>query len=175
MKFKPYEIRELIRLIDESQIDEFELEFEGNKIYMKKSGENTKASTPLMTSEPAAEPAPVQAAPTPKALVPENVTVPEEQEAQKPAQQAAVEEDDPTLHKIVSPMVGTFYRAPAPDADPYVKEGDNIQKDTIVCIVEAMKLMNEIEAEVNGTIVKVLVENGQLVEYGQPLFLVKTT
>jgi acetyl-CoA carboxylase biotin carboxyl carrier protein len=72
-------------------------------------------------------------------------------------------------------MVGTFYRAPAPDADPYVKEGDTIQKDTVVCIVEAMKLMNEIEAEVNGTIVKVLVENGQLVEYGQPLFLVKTT
>ena len=175
MKFKPYEIRELIRLIDESQIDEFELEFEGNKIYMKKSGENNGVSTPLMTSEPAAEPASAQVAPPPKAVVPEAVTVPEDQAVKEPAPQTAADEDDPTLHKIVSPMVGTFYRAPAPDADPYVKEGDNIQKDTIVCIVEAMKLMNEIEAEVNGTIVKVLVENGQLVEYGQPLFLVKTT
>jgi acetyl-CoA carboxylase biotin carboxyl carrier protein len=93
--------------------------------------------------------------------------------AAKPAK--ADELDDPTLHKIVSPMVGTFYRAPAPDAEPYVKEGDQVQEDTVVCIVEAMKLMNEIEAEVRGTIVKVLVENGQLVEYGQPLFLVKTS
>jgi acetyl-CoA carboxylase biotin carboxyl carrier protein len=174
MNFKPYEIRELIRLIDESQIDEFELEFEGNKIYMKKSGTNSGVSATLTTSEPAAQAAPVQAVPTPKAVVPEPVAAPKEQEAQEPSPQAA-EEDDPTLHKIVSPMVGTFYRAPAPDADPYVKEGDTIQKDTVVCIVEAMKLMNEIEAEVNGTIVKVLVENGQLVEYGQPLFLVKTT
>jgi acetyl-CoA carboxylase biotin carboxyl carrier protein len=81
---------------------------------------------------------------------------------------------DETLHKIVSPMVGTFYRASSPEADPYVREGDEVHPSTVVCIVEAMKLMNEIEAEVKGTIVKILVENGQLVEYAQPLFLVKT-
>ncbi|MEW9034074.1 MAG: acetyl-CoA carboxylase biotin carboxyl carrier protein, partial [Planifilum fimeticola] len=83
-------------------------------------------------------------------------------------------EDDAQLHKIVSPMVGTFYRAPAPDADPYVQVGDRVDEKTVVCIIEAMKLMNEIEAEVRGEIVEILVENGQLVEYGQPLFLVKT-
>jgi acetyl-CoA carboxylase biotin carboxyl carrier protein len=69
-------------------------------------------------------------------------------------------------------MVGTFYRAPAPGAEPYVKEGDRVQKGTVVCIVEAMKLMNEIESEVGGLIVKVVAENGKPVEFGQPLFLV---
>ncbi len=77
------------------------------------------------------------------------------------------------LHLIVSPIVGTFYRSPAPDKDPYIKEGSNVSPDTIVCIIEAMKLMNEIEAEVSGEIVKVYVENGQSVEYGQPLFGIK--
>ncbi|MDQ3179382.1 MAG: acetyl-CoA carboxylase biotin carboxyl carrier protein [Acidobacteriota bacterium] len=77
---------------------------------------------------------------------------------------------DEDLHKITSPIVGTFYRSPSPDKDPYVKEGSNVSPDTIVCIVEAMKLMNEIEAEVSGEVVKIYVENGQPVEYGQPLF-----
>lgn len=70
-------------------------------------------------------------------------------------------------------MVGTFYASPSPDAEAYVKKGDKVKEDSVVCIVEAMKLFNEIEAEVNGEIVEILVENGQLVEYGQPLFLVK--
>ena len=86
------------------------------------------------------------------------------------ASQAEVASD---LHKITSPMVGTFYASPSPDADAYVKAGSKVSKDSIVCIVEAMKLFNEIEAEVNGEIVEILVKNGQLVEYGQPLFLVK--
>ena len=78
-----------------------------------------------------------------------------------------------SLHKITSPMVGTFYQSPSPDVDAYVKVGSKVSKDSIVCIVEAMKLFNEIEAEVNGEIVEILVKDGQLVEYGQPLFLVK--
>ena len=90
------------------------------------------------------------------------------------AETQAVVNENENLHKITSPMVGTFYSAPAPDAPPYVKKGDQVSNDSVVCIVEAMKLMNEIEAEVKGEIVEVLVENGQLVEYGQPLFLVKT-
>ena len=77
------------------------------------------------------------------------------------------------LVPIESPMVGTFYRAPAPGADPYVKEGDFIQKGSVVCIIEAMKLMNEIETEVAGRVMKVMVENGQPVEFGQALFLVE--
>jgi acetyl-CoA carboxylase biotin carboxyl carrier protein len=72
-------------------------------------------------------------------------------------------------------MVGTYYKAPSADSAPYVKIGDKVEKSTVVCIVEAMKLFNEIEAEMDGEIVEVLVENGQLVEYGQPLFLVKQT
>jgi acetyl-CoA carboxylase biotin carboxyl carrier protein len=74
---------------------------------------------------------------------------------------------------VEAPMVGTFYRAPAPDAAPFVNEGDLVKEDQILCIIEAMKLMNEIEARVAGRIVKILVENGQPVEYGQPLFLVE--
>jgi len=77
-------------------------------------------------------------------------------------------------HKILSPMVGTFYRSPSPGAEPFVKEGDIVKKGQVVCIIEAMKVMNEIESDVSGRIVKVLVENGSPVEYHQPLFLVDT-
>ncbi len=80
---------------------------------------------------------------------------------------------DESIHVITSPIVGTFYRAPAPDKEPYVKEGSNVSTDTIVCIVEAMKQMNEIEAEVAGEVVKIYVESGQPVEFGQPLFDIK--
>lgn len=78
------------------------------------------------------------------------------------------------LHEIKSPIVGTFYRAPAPDADPYVQVGSMVSPGTVLCIVEAMKLMNEIEADVSGKIVKILVENATPVEYNQPLFLIET-
>jgi len=167
MAFKMHEIRELIRLIDESAIEEFEIDNEGSKIVIKKASGRAEIVN--------AQPVPVQTIqPTPAPVVAAPPAEKEPVQAENKAE-AAPEADvnDPTLHKIVSPMVGTFYRAPAPDADPYVKEGDQVDEKTVVCIVEAMKLMNEIEAEVRGTIVKVLVENGQLVEYGQPLFLVK--
>jgi acetyl-CoA carboxylase biotin carboxyl carrier protein len=77
------------------------------------------------------------------------------------------------LHEIKSPIVGTFYRAPAPDADPYIQVGDTVAAGSVLCIVEAMKLMNEIESDVSGKVVKILVENGKPVEYNQPLFLVQ--
>ncbi|MBC8080750.1 MAG: acetyl-CoA carboxylase biotin carboxyl carrier protein, partial [Gorillibacterium sp.] len=77
------------------------------------------------------------------------------------------------LHTIVSPMVGTFYESPSPETSAFVKEGSKVTEKSVVCIIEAMKLMNEIEAEIKGQIVEVLVDNGQLVEYGQPLFLVR--
>jgi len=89
------------------------------------------------------------------------------------SESANIVEVNNDLHKIVSPMVGTFYQSPSPDIDAYVRAGSKVTKDSIVCIVEAMKLFNEIEAEVDGEIVEVLVKDGQLVEYGQPLFLVK--
>ncbi|WNF21664.1 acetyl-CoA carboxylase biotin carboxyl carrier protein [Mesobacillus jeotgali] len=166
---KVQEIRELIKLVDQSSIDEFSYEFEGSKIKMKKHGEtktvveHVQPATP--TSAPAPQPAPVvQEAPRP------------EQKAKAAAVQELKQEevqDTSNLHKIVSPMVGTFYQSSSPEADAYVKTGSKVSKDSIVCIVEAMKLFNEIEAEVNGEIVEILVKDGQLVEYGQPLFLVK--
>jgi acetyl-CoA carboxylase biotin carboxyl carrier protein len=82
--------------------------------------------------------------------------------------------EDQNLHIIPSPIVGTFYRSPSPNADAFVKIGSNVEPETVVCIIEAMKLMNEIQAEISGEVVKVYVENGQPVEYGQPLFGIKS-
>ncbi|WP_369901296.1 acetyl-CoA carboxylase biotin carboxyl carrier protein [Bacillus manliponensis] len=79
-----------------------------------------------------------------------------------------------TIHKVVSPMVGTFYSSSAPDKPPFVKVGDHVTADANLCVIEAMKLFNDVQAEVNGEIVEVLVNDGELVEYGQPLFLIKT-
>lgn len=164
--FKIQEIREIIKLVDSSSIDEFVYEVDGAKVKLKKNGVVTETVAPkkevvapvVQQSAPAAAPvAPAAAAPA-KA---------EEAPAAAPAN------NDPSLHKIVSPMVGTFYQSPNPESPAYVKMGDKVGNETIVCIVEAMKLFNEIEAEVQGEIVEVLVKDGELVEYGQPLFLVK--
>lgn len=164
--FKLNEIRELVRLLDETSIAEFNYEIEGAKLSIKKTAEGVQVLAPVVQAAPAAAPAaaPVAAAPAPAAAPAAPAAAPAP---------AAPKAEDPTLHKVVSPMVGTFYSSPAPDAAPYVKAGARVEEKTIVCIVEAMKLMNEIEADVRGEIVEVLVENGQLVEYGQPLFLVK--
>ncbi|MGG3841483.1 acetyl-CoA carboxylase biotin carboxyl carrier protein [Anoxybacillus kestanbolensis] len=160
---KIQEIRELIRLVNDSNIVEFVYEHDGSKIKMKKAGAAEQVVVAASKVD-VPQAAVVQQQP---ASVVEKVEVKEEV---KPEKQAVSTEN---LHTITSPMVGTFYAAPSPDAAPYVKVGDKVKKDTIVCIVEAMKLFNEIEAEVDGEIVEVLVKNGQLVEYGQPLFLVK--
>lgn len=166
---KVQEIRELIKLVDQSSIDEFVYEFEGSKIKMKKNiAENVTTAKPVLQTEEAA-PVSVQAAEVQTAAP----AAAPKQEAVQEAQPASSEDDTAGLYKITSPMVGTFYTSPSPDADAYVKVGSVVSKDSIVCIVEAMKLFNEIEAEVDGKIVEVLVQNGQLVEYGQPLFLVQ--
>jgi len=94
-------------------------------------------------------------------------------ETEPPASAAA--DDEEGLHVISSPIVGTFYRAPNPDADPYVKVGDYVEKGQTLCIVEAMKLMNEIECDASGTIVKVAPENAQAVEYGEQLFVIRAS
>lgn len=164
---KVQEIRELIKLVDQSSLDEFVYEYEGAKIKMKKN-----AAMGTVTVKEQVTPAPVivaQKTPAPVAAVEVKQEEPIAPQAQ-PAQPAA---DTSNLHKITSPMVGTFYQSPSPDADVYVKVGSKVSSDSVVCIVEAMKLFNEIEAEVNGEIVEILVKDGQLVEYGQPLFLVK--
>ncbi|MFC3882866.1 acetyl-CoA carboxylase biotin carboxyl carrier protein [Bacillus songklensis] len=170
---KIQEIRELIKLVDCSTIEEFVYEKDGTKVKMKKKGAlvtNQVVAVPaaeqvVQAASQAGQPAPVINQPAPKQETPSALETDEKKENKVEA--------DESLHKITSPMVGTFYASPSPDAPPYVTAGDKVKKDSVVCIVEAMKLFNEIEAEVNGEIVEVLVQSGQLVEYGQPLFLVK--
>jgi acetyl-CoA carboxylase biotin carboxyl carrier protein len=158
---KVQEIRELIKLVDQSGIEEFVFESAGSKLKMKKStGTTTYAAAPEAPAS-AVQPTP---AVQPTASIIQEAPAPE-------APKAAAE--DSNLHKITSPMVGTYYQSQSPDAEAYVKPGSKIKSDSVVCIVEAMKLFNEIEAEVDGEIVEILVKDGQLVEYGQPLFLVK--
>ncbi|AFJ62642.1 MULTISPECIES: acetyl-CoA carboxylase biotin carboxyl carrier protein [Bacillus] len=152
------EIHELIKRIDESSIDEFVYEIEGVSLKLKKN------EAPAVNVTGQAQAVPAAYAPAPQAAKPEAREAAPAQEAPK---------QDENLHKITSPMVGTFYASSSPEAGPYVNQGSKVSENTVVCIVEAMKLFNEIEAEVKGEIVEVLVENGQLVEYGQPLFLVK--
>ncbi len=161
---KVQEIRELIKVIDQSSIEEFTYEQEGSKIKIKKKSVVETAGVISPVQQPVAVSQPVAA------IAKQVETIPAESE---PVKVETTEANDENLHKITSPMVGTFYHSSSPDADPYVKAGSKVSKDSIVCIVEAMKLFNEIEAEVDGEIVEVLVKNGQLVEFGQPLFLVK--
>lgn len=170
--FKVQELRELIRLVDQSSINEFTYENEGTTITLKKNGGVTVVPEVQQAVEKVVQ-APVAEALQPKVeqnTQPAPAPSPAAEKTEPPAEKT---EDQSNLHKIESPMVGTFYAASSPDKPPYVKVGDKVEEETIVCIVEAMKLFNEIEAEVKGEIVEVLVENGQLVEYGQPLFLVK--
>jgi len=156
-------VESLIKALDESSLDSLELERGGTKIRLAKSPPMTISANPVGASVPTpaflangAPGAPAQPAP---ALAVEAV----EEEAA---------EADHGLVEVTSPMVGTFYAAPAPDADPYVEVGERVGQGTVLCIIEAMKLMNELESEVEGTVAKVLVENAQPVEYGQVLFLI---
>lgn len=164
--FKIQDIREIIKLVDASTIDEFSYEADGAKVKLKKNSAGTVVVEPK-TAAPVVEQA------KPAAPVAAAAPAPVKEEVKVEAAASAPVNNDADLHKITSPMVGTFYQAPSPDSPAYVKVGDKVGDETIVCIVEAMKLFNEIEAEVKGEIVEILVKDGQLVEYGQPLFLVK--
>ena len=154
--FNMDELRELAEMVNEHGFTDFEFENENIRVRLSKT-----PAVQYVQQQPALAPAgySVSAAPA----FASNVS--SEPAATEPA--AAAEDE---LHKITSPIVGTFYRSAGPDKEPYVKEGSKVTPDSIVCIVEAMKLMNEIEAEVTGEVVKVYVENGQPVEYGQPIF-----
>ncbi|TFB23840.1 acetyl-CoA carboxylase biotin carboxyl carrier protein [Filobacillus milosensis] len=166
---KVQEVRELIKLIDESSISDFTFESNGTKVTLKK--EQGEVVSVNKTSNPQPVKETVETTPV-KAAVQTQAEPKEEVKEEKAAEPAATESTDYD-YEIVSPMVGTFYESPSPDDDPYVKVGDSVDNNSVVCIVEAMKLFNEIEAEVKGEIVEMLVENGELVEYGQPLFRVK--
>ena len=158
------EIKDLIKLVSESEIKEFKLSKEGFEIKIRTTKDQlapTYVAAPAMAAAPVSAPA---------------VGMPREVTAKAPdlgtSQDAAVEEGTGNFIEVKSPMVGTFYRSPSPDKDSYVLIGDSIKEGDVVCIIEAMKLFNEIESEVSGKIVKVLVDDASPVEYDQPLFLV---
>ncbi len=157
------EIRQLIRIVEKSGIDELELEEEGRKIRIRKNQNNVVVASPQNGTniQYALSPAPAPTAPAAAPAAP----------AESTASESATDTDK--YYEVRSPMVGTFYRAPAPDAAPYVEVGDMVSPGQTLCIIEAMKLMNEIQSEVSGRVAKILVENAQPVEYNQVLFLIE--
>ncbi|MBW7889087.1 MAG: acetyl-CoA carboxylase biotin carboxyl carrier protein [Bacteroidetes bacterium] len=151
-------VKQLLELVEKSAVNEIELEEKGQKIRITKSP-NVVSSGQMM------QPMPHQV------MMPPPISV--AAESAKPAETKKSEEPSKKYHEIKSPIVGTFYRKPSPDSPPYVDVGSTVKQGTVLCIVEAMKLMNEIESDMSGTVVKVLVENGKPVEYGQVLFLIE--
>jgi acetyl-CoA carboxylase biotin carboxyl carrier protein len=154
------ELKELIDFLIEKDISEFELERGDVKVRIKRGGET--AATVITHAVPI--PMAVPPAQSSQSAAPATVASP------AAATPAAAEEE---LHAVKSPIVGTFYEAPGPGALPFVKPGDQVAAGQVLCIIEAMKLMNEIECDASGEVVKVLVNNGQPVEYGQPLFAIR--
>ncbi|HEY6231639.1 MAG TPA: acetyl-CoA carboxylase biotin carboxyl carrier protein [Pyrinomonadaceae bacterium] len=159
------ELRELIQLIRENDFSEFELEREGFRVRFRRGGE-------LMEASAGSAGRARELSASSGNILDSNASVPSA--PPHPGAKAQTEaSEDQGLHIIPSPIVGTFYRAASPTADAFVKIGSIVEADTVVCIIEAMKLMNEIQAETAGEVAKIYVENGQPVEYGQPLFGIK--
>jgi acetyl-CoA carboxylase biotin carboxyl carrier protein len=152
-------LKSLIKLMTDNGLHELELEDEGKRIHLRRGEERGAMHAPVIAHAPAPSFSMAHAAPSAPSA------------AAAPAGKAG--DLPPGVKLIKSPMVGTFYRSPSPDAASFVDVGDKVQEDTVLCIIEAMKVMNEIKAEVKGEIVKVLAANGEAVEYGEPLFHVK--
>jgi acetyl-CoA carboxylase biotin carboxyl carrier protein len=139
------EIKALIELLKESDITELQIEKEGSKIKLRRGRVFTSIEMPKVEYSPAG----------------------------REDRQTAEEEEMARLVTVKAPLVGTFYRSPSPEAGPFVEPGAKVKKGQVLCIIEAMKLMNEIESDLDGTVSRILVENGQPVEYGEPLFLIE--
>jgi acetyl-CoA carboxylase biotin carboxyl carrier protein len=144
-------LEQLIKLFESSTLTELEIDEEGSRVTLGRAKEQQAMFMPQMGGYP----------------------MPQQQAAPAPSTAPPVAASSAKTHEVKSPIVGTLYRAPAPDADPYVQVGQSVSEGTTLCIIEAMKLMNEIESDATGKIIKILVENGQPVEYGQPLFLLE--
>ena len=151
-------IKKLVKIVDTSGVTDLEIEENGLKIKIAKKIRNAQVVTQPQIQAATAQPVVQTTAPA---------------ATETSAKKEEIEVTAQNLHEIRSPIVGTFYRAPAPDADSYVQVGAVVSPGSVLCIVEAMKLMNEIEADVSGKVVKILVENGKPVEYNQPLFLIE--
>lgn len=150
------EVKDLIHEILQSDISEFELEHTGTKVKLKRG----------FSRDPGA----VSPAPSASLVVSSASPPPSASEAALPPSESAVESEENNLHIITSPIVGTFYRAQTPGAEPFVKPGDLVEEGSILCVIEAMKLMNEIPSDIEGEVVRVYVENGHPVEFAQKLF-----
>ncbi|AEV16431.1 Biotin carboxyl carrier protein of acetyl-CoA carboxylase [Thermus sp. CCB_US3_UF1] len=144
----PKELKQILQALVEHGVNELTLETPDYKLTVRRGGEVQVVAVPQVVAAPPPAPA-------------------------EPPKRERAEEECAGCVEVKAPIVGTFYRAPAPDAPPYVKEGDRVEKGQVLCIIEAMKLMNEIESEVSGVVKKILVQNGEPVEYGQPLFLIQ--
>lgn len=149
-------IKKLIKILESSEVTDLEIEENGTRVKLAKKVRVMQSVS--IPQAPVSVPINQQTA----------ITVGKTDEGK-------VVDEHTGLHEIKSPIVGTFYRAPTPDADAYIQVGETISTGTVLCIVEAMKLMNEIESDVSGKVIKILVENGKPVEYNQPLFLIKTS
>ena len=155
MEFK--DIKSIVDLMKKNSISDFELEKEDFKIKLHRTDGNKTDNVQIQNYLP---PGTMQPAPIP---------VSEQPATETPKTESTVTKDP----EIKSPMIGTFYRAPSPESDDYVQVGDHVNADSVVCIVEAMKVMNEIKAEISGVITEIVAENASAVEYGQPLFRVR--
>jgi len=158
------ELKELIEFLIEKDIAEFELERGDVKVKIKRGAD--PLAMPVMSHVTAMPAAPAQAAVS-------YASPAAQQAAAAPVPKAPAAEPQEELHIVKSPIVGTFYESPAPGAPPFIKTGDMVQAGQVLCIIEAMKLMNEIESDASGEIVKMLAANGKPVEYGQPLFSIR--
>jgi acetyl-CoA carboxylase biotin carboxyl carrier protein len=152
------DLKQLIEFLKENQVAEFDLDRGDMKIRLKFNQAGAPAAAPVLAHVPL-----IAASGVPSSAQPPSATAPP-----PPA------EPESDLHIVKSPIVGTYYGSPSPGAAPFVSPGDHVEKGQVICIVEAMKLMNEIEADASGEIVRSMVTNGQAVEYGQPLFSIRT-
>ena len=146
------EIKAIVQLMSDNDLTEFKIEAEDMRLCIKRGSEHTTVTVPQMIHSAPAQPAGMMPA------------------AAAPASEAPAEAPKETID---SPIVGTFYRASSPESEPFVEVGTKVTPDSVVCIVEAMKVMNEIKAEKSGTIKEILIENAQAVEFGQPLFVIE--
>ena len=172
------ELRELVELIAQHGFTDFELEREGIRVRLRRELAPqiiTQAPLPVASAtapaNAASPPATASAKTAPTSAGQQSSSL--SAQALRDAQEAEAAAEEEGLHIITSPIVGTFYRSPSPTTDSFVRLGSRVDPDTVVCIIEAMKLMNEIQAETSGEVAKIYVENGQPVEYGQPLFGIK--
>src|SRR5437870_7181942 len=167
------ELRQLVSLIIENGVMDFELEREGFRVRIGRNTFRETAPVPAATATSEPEKQISGASPVTHLSGAAVQSVPTALSSHPGAHAEEAASEDQGLHLITSPIVGTFYRAASPTAESFVRIGSQVEPETVVCIIEAMKLMNEIQAEASGEVVKIYVENGQAVEYGQPLFGIK--